>query len=72
VVEMKVQEPDDEQAVLYEEAVEEVETFMGRDFGEVPELLITDESENPDFDAFYMPYRNKILFNPKNLERVRN
>jgi hypothetical protein len=34
--------------------------------------LITDESENPDFDAFYMPYRNKILFNPKNLERIRN
>jgi uncharacterized protein YydD (DUF2326 family) len=35
VVEMKVQEPDDEQAVLYEEAVEEVETFIGRDFEEV-------------------------------------
>lgn len=69
---MKVQEPDDEQAELYEEAVEEVDTFIGRDFEEVPELLITDESENPDFDAFYMPYRNKILFNPKNLEKVRN
>jgi hypothetical protein len=69
---MKVQEPDDKKLELYKQTVDEVETFTGEDFGEVPELLITDESENPDFDAFYMPYRNKILFNPKNIERLRN
>ncbi|EGQ43669.1 MAG: hypothetical protein J07AB43_16600 [Candidatus Nanosalina sp. J07AB43] len=69
---MKLQEPDEEQLELYEEAAEEVEIFIGRDFEEVPELFITDESENPDFDAFYMPYRNKVLFNPKHMEAIRD
>lgn len=69
---MKIKQPDEKQAELYEEAVKEVETFIGSDFEEIPELMIADEKENPDFDALYMPYRNKILFNPKNLEKIRN
>jgi hypothetical protein len=64
-----VEEPPEDLEQTYEEAVEEVETFTGREFVETPRLrVVSDDSRRDLFeDGVYFPNTNTVVFNEENM-----
>lgn len=69
---VEFEDPSEELQNSYEEAVEEVETFTGREFDEVPRLkVVSDDSRRDLFeDGVYFPNTNTVVFNDENMKAV--
>lgn len=67
---MKVKEPREELQKIYEESVQDVETFTGSNFKEIPDFYEPADNEKTNFDGFYSPYRNMIIIDTEQMEKL--
>lgn len=70
---VRLEQPDEEILEDYQEAVEDVEVFTGSEFEEVPELFVIPEDSPRELyeDGVYFEDANAIIFNPRNINAVR-
>jgi hypothetical protein len=68
---VRLEDPDEELEATYREAVDDIETFTGREFVEVPDLqVVAGDSPRQLFeDGVYFEDSNSIVLDPSNIER---